>query len=86
MSVSSTASASSISTPCSSKRLATPAPVIAQLYAAMKKASADAGVARRFEEQGVDIELADAVELTDMIRKETALWDKVIREANIQVN
>ena len=52
----------------------------------MKKASADAGVARRFEEQGVDIELADAVELTDMIRKETALWDKVIREANIQVN
>ena len=64
----------------------TPAPVVAQLYAAMKKASADPGVARRFEEQGVDIELADAAALTDMIRKETVLWDKVIREANIQVN
>ena len=67
-------------------RAGTPAPVIAQLYAAMKKASVDPGVARRFEEQGVDMDLADAAELTDMIRKETALWDKVIREANIQVN
>jgi tripartite-type tricarboxylate transporter receptor subunit TctC len=52
----------------------------------MKKASVDPGVAKRFEEQGVDIDLADAAELTDIIRKETALWDKVIREANIQVN
>lgn len=60
--------------------------VIAQLYAAMKQASADPGVAKRFEEQGVDIELADAAALTDLIRKETALWDKVIREANIQPN
>ena len=64
----------------------TPASVIARLYAAVKKASVDSEVARRFEEQGVDIELADAAALTDMIRKETALWDKVIREANIQVN
>jgi tripartite-type tricarboxylate transporter receptor subunit TctC len=64
----------------------TPAPVIALLYAAMKKASVDSGVVKRFEEQGVDIDLADAAALTDMIRKETALWDKVIREANIQVN
>lgn len=67
-------------------RAGTPAPVIAQLYAAMKKASLDPGVAKRFEEQGVDMDLADAAELTDIIRKETALWDKVIREANIQVN
>jgi tripartite-type tricarboxylate transporter receptor subunit TctC len=67
-------------------RAGTPAPVIAQLYAAMKKASADPGVAKRFEEQGVDMDLADAAELTDIIRKETALWDKVVREANIQVN
>ena len=64
----------------------TRAPVIALLYAAMKKASVDSGVAKRFEEQGVDIDLADAAALTDMIRKETALWDKVIRGANIQLN
>lgn len=64
----------------------TPTPVIARLYAAMKKASEDPGLAKRFEEQGVDIELADAAALTDMIRKETAVWDKVIRAAKIQVN
>lgn len=65
---------------------ATPAPVVARLYAAMKQASVDPGLAKRFEEQGVDIDLADAAELTDMVRKETAVWDKVIREANIHVN
>lgn len=64
----------------------TPAPVTARLHAAMKQASADAGLARRFEEQGVDIELADATELAAMIRKETAVWEKVIRDANIHVN
>ena len=64
----------------------TPAPVIARLYAAMKRASVEPGLARRFEEQGVDIDLADAAELTDMIRKETSVWDKVIRDANIHVN
>ena len=64
----------------------TPAPVIARLYAAMKQASADPGLAKRFEEQGVDIELADSAALTDIVRKETAVWDKVIREANISVN
>ena len=64
----------------------TPAPAIARLYAAMKQASVDPGLAKRFEEQGVDVDLADAAELTEMVRKETAVWDKVIREANIHVN
>lgn len=64
----------------------TPAPVIARLYAAMKQASVDPGVAKRFEEQGVDMDLADAAELAEMVRKESAVWDKVIREANIHVN
>jgi tripartite-type tricarboxylate transporter receptor subunit TctC len=64
----------------------TPAPVIARLYAAMKQASVDPGVTKRFEEQGVDMDLADAAELTDMVRNETAVRDKVIREANIQVS
>jgi tripartite-type tricarboxylate transporter receptor subunit TctC len=64
----------------------TPARIVAPLYAAMKKASVEPGLAKRFEEQGADIDLADAAELTDMIPKETALWDKVIRDANIQLN
>ena len=41
---------------------------------------------KRFDEQGVDIELADGAELADMIRKESVTWDKVIREAHIEVN
>lgn len=64
----------------------TPAPVVARLYAALKQASVDPGVAKRYEEQGVDMDLADGAELADMVRKETAVWDKVIREANIHVN
>lgn len=64
----------------------TPAPVIERLYAAMKQASADPGLAARFEEQGVGVELADAAELAAMVRKEIAVWDQVIRDANIHVN
>ena len=64
----------------------TPAQVISQIYGAMKQASADKDLARRFDEQGVDIALADSAELSDIVRKERAVWDKVIRDAHIQLN
>jgi tripartite-type tricarboxylate transporter receptor subunit TctC len=64
----------------------TPAPVIAKLHAAMTKASADKAMAKRFDEQGVDIALADPDELAAMVRKEAAVWDKVIRDAKIPLN
>ncbi|WP_427911391.1 Bug family tripartite tricarboxylate transporter substrate binding protein [Ramlibacter sp. MMS24-I3-19] len=64
----------------------TPAPVIARIYAAMKQASADKGVATRFDEQGVDIALADSAELADIVRRERSVWDKVIRDARIQLH
>lgn len=64
----------------------TPAPVIAQLYASMTKASADKGLAKRFDEQGVDIALADPAQLADIVRKESAVWEKVIRDAHIPLN
>lgn len=64
----------------------TPAQVISQIYAAMKQASADQGLAKRFDEQGVDIALADSAELADIVRRERAVWEKVIRGANIQRN
>lgn len=60
--------------------------VVAQLHAAMKKASADKGLAKRFDEQGVDIALADPAELAEMVRKERAVWDKVIRDAHIELH
>jgi tripartite-type tricarboxylate transporter receptor subunit TctC len=64
----------------------TPAPVIAQIYGAMKQAAADKDLAKRFDEQGVDIALADSAELADIMRRERAVWEKVIRDANIQRN
>lgn len=64
----------------------TPAQVVAQLHAAMVKASADKGMAMRFEGQGVDIALADPRQLAELVRKESAVWDKVIRDAKITLN
>jgi tripartite-type tricarboxylate transporter receptor subunit TctC len=64
----------------------TPAPVISQLYAAMVKASADKAMATRFDAQGVDVALADPQQLAELVRKESAVWDKVIRDAKITPN
>jgi tripartite-type tricarboxylate transporter receptor subunit TctC len=64
----------------------TPPATITRLYDAMKKAATDQGVVRRFDEQGVDLELADATELAAMVRKETAMWDRIIKDAKIQLN
>lgn len=64
----------------------TPAPVISQLYAAMVKASADKAMAARFDAQGVDLALADPQQLAELVRKESAVWDKVIRDANITLH
>lgn len=63
-----------------------PAPVISQLHAAMTKSSADKAMVARFDAQGVDIALADPQQLTELIRKEVSVWDKIIREANIAIN
>jgi len=65
---------------------ATPAPVVSRIFAAMKQAASDPGLVQRFDEQGVDIELADSIELAALIRKERSLWERVIREARIEVN
>ncbi|WP_395702482.1 Bug family tripartite tricarboxylate transporter substrate binding protein [Aquabacterium sp.] len=62
---------------------ATPAPVIAQLHAAMAKAAADKAMAARFDTLGVDVALANPQQLAEIVRKETAVWDKVIRDAKI---
>lgn len=65
---------------------ATPTQVVAQLHAAMVKASADKDMAARFDGQGVDIALADPRQLAELVRKETAVWDKVIRDAKIALS
>ncbi|CAM3684919.1 LacI family transcriptional regulator [Bordetella sputigena] len=64
----------------------TPAQVIDSLYQAARQALRDPGLARHFDEQGVDLVLKNADELRDIVRKETAVWDRVIRDAGIQLN
>jgi tripartite-type tricarboxylate transporter receptor subunit TctC len=64
----------------------TPRPVVDRLFAAMKTASANKGLQKRFDEQGVDLTLAGPEELRATVRRETAVWDRVIREAKIELN
>lgn len=64
----------------------TPPAVISKLHAALVKAAADRGLAARFDAQGVDLALANPQQLTELVRKETAVWDKVIRDAKITLN
>ena len=64
----------------------TPVGVIDKLYAAMRAAAQDPGLKHRFDEQGVDVALAGPDELRNMVIKERAVWDKVIRDAHIELN
>lgn len=64
----------------------TPASNIDKLYIAMRAAAQNSGLKRRFDEQGVDISLAGPDELRKLVIKERAVWEKVIRDARIELN
>lgn len=64
----------------------TPAGVIDKLYTAMRAAAQNPGLKHRFHEQGVDLTLAGPDELRQMVLKERAVWEKVIRDARIELN
>ncbi|ARP79736.1 hypothetical protein CAL12_02110 [Bordetella genomosp. 8] len=64
----------------------TPAPVIDRLYEAAGQALRDPGLARHFDEQGVDLVLKNGDQLAEIVRKETAVWDRIIKDAGIQLN
>lgn len=64
----------------------TPAAAIDKLYSAMRAAAHNPGLKHRFDEQGVDVALAGPDELRKMVIKERAVWEKVIRDARIELN
>lgn len=64
----------------------TPAPVIARLGKALSALAADKAFDDRLQAQGVDLHVTSAQELGERTRKETAGWDKVIRESGIELN
>lgn len=64
----------------------TPAPVVARLGKALARLAADKAFDDRLQAQGVDLQVTSAKELGERTRKETAAWDKVIRESGIELN
>lgn len=64
----------------------TPQPVVDRLWAALQAASRDPALIKRFDEQGVDLALVGPDDLRQVVRKETVLWDKVIKDAHIELN
>ncbi|RDI29221.1 tripartite-type tricarboxylate transporter receptor subunit TctC [Pseudacidovorax intermedius] len=63
-----------------------PAAVVVRLSAALSSLAADKAFDERLLAQGVDLSISSARELGERTRRETATWDKVIREAGIQLN
>lgn len=64
----------------------TPASVVDKLHAAAQAAAKDPNLRHRFDLQGVDMALAGPEELRALVRKESGVWDKVIRDARIVLN
>lgn len=64
----------------------TPAPVVTRLGKALSALAADKAFDDRLQAQGVDLHVTSAKELGERTRKESAEWDKVIRESGIELN
>ncbi|MBL6078659.1 tripartite tricarboxylate transporter substrate binding protein [Belnapia sp. T18] len=62
----------------------TPAPVLARLGTALRAATEDADLRARLAQQGVALTTGDAAALADLLARETALWGRLIREADIK--
>ncbi|WP_439576792.1 Bug family tripartite tricarboxylate transporter substrate binding protein [Elioraea sp.] len=64
----------------------TPAPAIARLNAALNAALADPSVRARLVQAGADPVSSTPDAVAERMRAETAMWGRVVREANITVN
>ena len=62
-----------------------PAPVVRQLFDVTRKTLADKGIAKRLADGGVDVVTSDSPsDFLAFVKRETALWEKVIQAANIK--
>jgi tripartite-type tricarboxylate transporter receptor subunit TctC len=64
----------------------TPAPAIARLNAALNAALGDGSVRARLAQAGADPVSSTPEAVAERMRAETAMWGRVVREANITVN
>ena len=65
---------------------ATPAPIVDRLNAIIREVLADAAVQARLAAAGADAVTSSPAELAAMMRRETEIWGRVVREARITVN
>lgn len=64
----------------------TPAPAIARLNAALNAALGDGSVRARLVQAGADPVSSTPEAVAERMRTETAMWGRVVREANITIN
>jgi tripartite-type tricarboxylate transporter receptor subunit TctC len=62
----------------------TPAPILARLGVALRAATEDAELRARLAQQGVALTTGDATALASLLQQDTALWSRLIREADIR--
>jgi tripartite-type tricarboxylate transporter receptor subunit TctC len=64
----------------------TPAPIVDRLNAVIREVMADATVQQRLAAAGADAVVSTPAELAAIMRRETEIWGRVVREARITVN
>ena len=64
----------------------TPAPVIARLNAAIKKATQNPDFVKKVEQEGLVISASDPAEFDRYVRAEEARWRKIVKENNIKAD
>ncbi len=62
----------------------TPAPILARLGSALRAATEDETLRTRLAQQGVALTTGDAAALASLLERETVLWGRLIREAEIR--
>jgi tripartite-type tricarboxylate transporter receptor subunit TctC len=61
----------------------TPGVIVDKLNAAIRAVVADPELQKKLEAQSLDLQASTPDELTAHMRKESAKWEKVVREANV---
>ena len=64
----------------------TPAPVIAKLNAAIKKAAQSPEFVKKVEHEGLVVNASDPAEFDRYVKTEEARWRKIVKENNIKAD
>jgi tripartite-type tricarboxylate transporter receptor subunit TctC len=67
-------------------RAGTPAPVIAKLNAAVKKAAQNPEFVKKVEQEGLIVTASEPVEFDRYVKAEEARWRKIVKENNIKAD